>query len=96
MGWQHQLSGVGTVVTTLIPDKLYKISVVPAGKATIQDSIEALEKQPQPPPVPPCTRCCCDFRRSHDGSALFCLLGALGFGLAIRARRGQRKARPRA
>ncbi|MFZ5892717.1 MAG: hypothetical protein ACOY0T_16785 [Myxococcota bacterium] len=90
VGWQHQLSGVGTtVVTTLIPDKLYKISVLPGGKATIKDSIEALEKV-GPPPVPPCTRCCCDFRRRDDGSAALGLFALLGLGICLRARRTRR------
>ncbi|MGC4092811.1 MAG: hypothetical protein QM756_33990 [Polyangiaceae bacterium] len=90
VGWQHQLEGVGTTVTTLIPDKLYKVSVLPGGKATIKDTVEALEKVPGPPPVPPCSRCCCDFRRSNDGTAAFGLLGLLGLAISLRARRRDR------
>jgi len=91
VGWQHDLKGAGTtVVTTVIPDVLYKISVLPGGKATIIDTIQAFEKWPGPGPVEPCPRCCCDIRSpAHESS----YLAATAFAVAILASRRRKRAR---
>jgi hypothetical protein len=89
VGWTHQLVGVGTTtVTTIIPDVLYKISVLPGSTARVQTRIQALENTPGPTPVH-CPHCCCDFSQRPHGSAYFALAGLAG--LALRTRRWRRR-----
>ncbi len=42
-GWDHELTGVDTAVTPIIPGRLYKMSIVPGGEGKIKDKIVALE-----------------------------------------------------
>lgn len=90
IGWKHELAGVGTTVTELIPKTLYKISVLPGGKAKIKDSIEAIEEGGTVQPVRPCPHCCCDFRRSDRRSMYLGLLGLAGVVFARRRRERRR------
>jgi len=89
IGWKHDLVGVGTTVTTLIPGVLYKISVLPGGKATVQTQIHALEKGAQVPPVH--GRCSCDLAQRNPGhrTAAIVLLAGLAF---VQRRRKQLRA----
>jgi hypothetical protein len=79
-GWSHELIGVGTVVTTVIPDVLYKISVLPGQKARIKTKIAALEPQAGPPPV----HCNCDFRRTDLAFGFGVVASLLGLIVARR------------
>jgi hypothetical protein len=86
VGWTHELVGVGTTVTTLIPGVLYKISVLPGGKARVQTRIHALEPGSGPPPI--CPKCCCDLAHRDHGAGSLGLVALLG--LAFLRRRAQR------
>lgn len=83
VGWTQELVGVGTTVTTIIPDVLYKISVAPGSKARIRTRINALEKVPEPPPAP---NCHCDLAHRDSGSRSLALAALAGLLFARRRR----------
>jgi hypothetical protein len=86
-GWNHELVGVGTTVTEIIPNTLYKISVAPGGKATIKTKIEARETEGQVPPVKPCPKCCCDLAQRDTGHGYLAMALAVALGALRRRRR---------
>jgi hypothetical protein len=91
-GWNTELVGVGTTVTTIIPNVLYKISVIPGGKATIKTKIEAREGPGGVvEPVKPCPHCCCDIAQRETRTGYLAMAAVAVIATASR-RRGRKSA----